>query len=68
MAKKRLTPQQEQAFHAGIAYERNQIIDMIQEQISSCPYEVDECDGCKQDVRLINTLLQKWDSKDEDNS
>jgi hypothetical protein len=68
MAKKRMTPQQQQAFYAGIAFERNRIIDYIQYQIDTCPVGVEECAGCGQDSRLINFLLAQSEQSSQGES
>jgi hypothetical protein len=68
MAKKRMTPQQQQAFYSGIAFERNRIIDFIQYQIDTCPIGLEECNGCGQDSRLIDFLLSQSEQSSQGES
>jgi hypothetical protein len=60
MTENTLTTEEEKAFHAGIVFERNRIIDLIQNQIDSCPVGIEECNGCTQDSRLVAFLLQQY--------
>lgn len=60
---------EQEAFNAGVVFERNRIIDLITEQIQSCPNGIDDgCPGCQQDMAFINVLLSQFEAISEDNS
>lgn len=60
---------EQEAFNAGIMFERNRIVDLITEQIQSCPNGIDDgCPGCQQDMAFINVLLSQFEVGNEDNS
>jgi hypothetical protein len=58
MTNKKVSDKEQKAFEAGVVFGFNKIIDMIQNQIDTCPVGIEECSGCQQDLRLLNTILQ----------
>jgi len=58
MTNKKVSDKEQKAFEAGVAFGFNKIVDLIQNQIETCPVGIEECPGCQQDARLVKFILE----------